>query len=74
MSPTKHSCELKEHECTICFQPQPLQKYGDCGHKFCNFCINQMDKCPLCRKLKSSRTGLFSQDAHLFKLAKFIGL
>ena len=68
------SSQIKQlNECVICFQEQPLQRYGDCGHKFCNFCVIEMSKCPLCRKTKKNNT-FFSQDTHLYKLAKLIGL
>ena len=42
----------KQIECPICFNiiEEGKLKITGCGHKFCENCFNQIDKCAICRK------------------------
>ena len=48
-------CETKE--CAVCFNNCklinfPAREDKQCTHSFCENCIEQVDKCPMCRELK----------------------
>jgi hypothetical protein len=57
----------REHanECAVCLESMQKAVYINCGHFFCEQCINQCDKCPVCRQQKfvktSDKTNLFEK-------------
>tara|TARA_B110001450_G_scaffold2577_1_gene2838 strand:- start:3237 stop:3563 length:327 start_codon:yes stop_codon:yes gene_type:complete len=50
-------------ECNICFEVIALQNIRmlyPCGHRlYCDLCIKQIDKCPLCRKEIKEKLVIF---------------
>ncbi len=50
-------------ECPICLNVMEMAVYIECGHFFCEACIDKCDKCPVCRKTKllktTDKTNLF---------------
>lgn len=38
--------------CPVCYNDCIEENFyiTDCNHKFCNICLNKLDKCPFCRK------------------------
>ncbi len=47
--------EIKE--CAVCFNDSklvnfPVREDKQCTHKFCDKCIEQVDRCPMCRAVK----------------------
>lgn len=60
----KHLCDefaamamalKKKIECPICLEviqtePNGVLKITNCGHKYCEPCYDQIDKCAICRK------------------------
>ena len=44
--------ELKYHnnKCTICYNNNCNTIINICDHQFCDFCVNKIKQCPLCRK------------------------
>ena len=48
---------LEIKECVVCFNNCklinfPAREDKQCTHSFCENCIEQVDKCPMCRELK----------------------
>lgn len=35
--------------CSVCYECS-IDKYLDCGHTFCRFCLSQVKTCPVCRQ------------------------
>jgi hypothetical protein len=54
-----HDVVAVDMRCSICCVGEKRVALHPCGHMFCRPCVDKVDRCPVCRQLKTGALSLY---------------